>query len=56
MPEGVLKKVVKTKEEKQRDLQEVLTGSFYFIFCIFCNFTFIKLTAVGLKFFSHCEV
>ena len=24
MPEGVLKKVVKTKEEKQRDLQEVL--------------------------------
>jgi len=23
MPEGVLKKVVKTKEEKQRELQEV---------------------------------
>lgn len=25
MPEGMLKKVVKTKEEKQRELQEVVT-------------------------------
>ena len=28
MPEGVLKKVVKTKDEKQRDLQEVSLSSF----------------------------
>jgi len=30
MPEGVLKKVTKTKEERQRELQEVLTASFTF--------------------------
>lgn len=29
MPEGVLKKVVKTKEEKQRELQEVTSVCFF---------------------------
>jgi len=32
MPEGMLKKVVKTKEEKQRDLQEVLLQLLLHIF------------------------
>ena len=32
MPEGVLKKIVKTKEDKQRDLEEVGLNSFLFCY------------------------
>jgi len=51
MPEGVLKKVIKTKEEKQRDLQEV---HLQFLFYIFCNMKRTKFKAVALDF--RCTV